>query len=107
MDKFVVDQKARIVGNIPAAGIIVTILEPRKFHSIMNAWTGRKRECFVYKVQLEESDRIALKQTVGRFYISEHHLLPIGDQDNKISWDECSWKPNPETIKYLEELHSH
>jgi hypothetical protein len=95
MDKFRVGQKVRIIKVVHCKellGVVCEVTEQRKWHlnTLAETWYG-------YSVNLISD---ALGIGLCTVHPTEDSLEPVSDGDNRSSWSECAWKPNPKLIEY-------
>lgn len=103
MDKYVVGQQVRVIGSEinPLVGHIVTIKEPRLYREKVMVY-DKIEPMYAYGITLSKEDKIIVQLAVNeRYVLQEHHLEPIGDLNNVVSWSECGWKPREEFLHIL------
>jgi hypothetical protein len=96
MAKFNKGQKVRIINTVQREnryriGMVAYVLEPIVL--VQNLTTSE----IELGVMLDIPDP---ENVCGFVCCDECHLEPVYDGDEKSSWSECAWKPNPKLIEY-------
>lgn len=108
MDKYVVGQKVRVIApkNSMFLGVVGVISQPRQVCTVYS--NGKVWEDFVYEVDVSKEEiKALLKGTpmehmnFESFAAKEEFLEPLEDPNQKVSWDDCAWKPDPSMLIQL------
>ena len=88
MGKFYVGQRVRIVGTVHAgnSGAIGTVTTVTEFRN------GPGDEVSVWTAFLDELDYFSQPAFGHR----QCHIAPAYDGHEKVSWEDCAWRPSPE-----------